>query len=158
MTRTLRPFRLEVFFSKWEFAARYHLCASDMQSMTLTELLQLATPEDAAAWENLHLGYTETYGRPSLRAAIAATYDKVEPADVLVFAGAQEGIYAAAHALLTAPEGGRVQAIAFRAVQSEVDEEDHSGSEAHQQDKSGRAGFIQQIFIAGAERKMREAQ
>jgi hypothetical protein len=31
--RELRPFELEVFFSKWEFTARHHLCASDMQSM-----------------------------------------------------------------------------------------------------------------------------
>ncbi len=118
MTRTLRPFRLEVFFSKWEFAARYHLCASDMQSMTLTELLQLATPEDAAAWENLHLGYTETYGRPSLRAAIAATYDKVEPADGLVFAGAQEGIYAAAHALLTPTDHAITLTPNYQSVES----------------------------------------
>jgi aspartate/methionine/tyrosine aminotransferase len=35
-----------------------------------------------------------------LREAIAATYDHVEPADVLCFAGAEEGIYAAMHALL----------------------------------------------------------
>ena len=33
--RELRAFALEVFFSKWEFTARHHLCASDMQSMTL---------------------------------------------------------------------------------------------------------------------------
>ena len=49
--RPLRPFALEVFFSKWEFTARHHLCASDMQSMTLTELLALADRADRSAWD-----------------------------------------------------------------------------------------------------------
>lgn len=96
----LRPFALEVYFSRWEFTAKHHMCASDMQSMSLNELLAMADEPDRAAWERLHLGYTETFGRPSLRSAIAATYEGVSPAQVLCFAGAQEGIYAAMHALL----------------------------------------------------------
>jgi Aspartate/tyrosine/aromatic aminotransferase len=96
----LPDFRLEKHFSRWEFHARHHLTASDAQSMTLAELLALASDEDRAAFETLHLGYTETYGAPDLRAAIAATYDTREAADILCFAGAEEGVYAAAHALL----------------------------------------------------------
>jgi len=96
----LRPFALEVHFSKWEFTAKYHMCASDMQSMTLTELLSYADDADKRAWEQLHLGYTETLGRPSLREAIASTYESVSTADVLCFAGAQEGIYCAMRAIL----------------------------------------------------------
>ena len=65
--RPLRPFALEVFFSKWEFTARYNLCASDMQSMTLSELLAIADATDRAAWERLYLGYTETWGSPDRR-------------------------------------------------------------------------------------------
>jgi aspartate/methionine/tyrosine aminotransferase len=98
--RPLRPFALEVFFSKWEFTARYNLCASDMQSMTLFELLELADATDRAAWDRLYLGYTETWGLPSLRETIASTYDTVTPGEVLTFVGAQEGIFAAMHALL----------------------------------------------------------
>jgi aspartate/methionine/tyrosine aminotransferase len=98
--RTLRPFALEVFFSKWEFTAKYHMCASDMESMTLSDLLAMAGDADRSAWEHLRLGYTETLGRPSLRSAIAGTYDTVSPDEVLCFAGAQEGVYAAMHALL----------------------------------------------------------
>ena len=41
----MRDFALEVFFSKWEFAARYNLAGSDGENMTLAELLALASPE-----------------------------------------------------------------------------------------------------------------
>jgi aspartate/methionine/tyrosine aminotransferase len=98
--RALRPFALEVFFSKWEFTARHHLCASDMQSMTLSELLALADAEDRAAWDALYLGYTETWGSPGLREAIAGTYESVAASEILTFVGAEEGIFAAMHALL----------------------------------------------------------
>jgi aspartate/methionine/tyrosine aminotransferase len=96
----IRPFALEVYFSKWEFAAKYHMCASDMQSMTLRELLSYADDADRRSWDQLHLGYTETLGRPSLREVIASTYESVSAADVLCFAGAQEGIYCAMQAIL----------------------------------------------------------
>ena len=69
----MRDFALEVHFSKWEFAARYNLTASDAQSISLPELLTMASDEDRRAFENLHLGYTETYGAPALRAEIAKT-------------------------------------------------------------------------------------
>ncbi len=98
--RALRPFALEVFFSKWEFTARHHLCASDMQSMTLSELLALADAGDWAAWDALYLGYTETWGSPGLRDAIAATYESMAASEILTFVGAEEGIFAAMHALL----------------------------------------------------------
>lgn len=97
----LPDFKLETYFSKWEFTARYNLCASDAESLSLTELLALAGPEERAAWDRLHLGYTETYGAPALRAAIAATYDGLAPEDILCFCGAEEGIFAAMHALLS---------------------------------------------------------
>src|SRR5438477_12249480 len=96
----LRPFALEVFLGKWEFTARYHLCASDMQSMTLSELLEMADPTDRAAWDELYLGYTETWGAPALREIIASTYDTLSARNMLTFVGAQEGIFAAMHALL----------------------------------------------------------
>ncbi|HVM83418.1 MAG TPA: aminotransferase class I/II-fold pyridoxal phosphate-dependent enzyme [Candidatus Binatia bacterium] len=98
----LPDFRLETYLGKWEFSARYHMTASDMESVTIAELLALATPADRAAFETLRLGYIETYGTPPLRAAIAETYAGLEAADVLAFAGAEEGIFCAMHALLDA--------------------------------------------------------
>jgi len=98
--RPMRDFALEVHFSRWEFTARYNLAGSDAENLTLSELLALASSDDRAAFENAGLGYTPTWGDPLLRAEIAKTYDTVEPAQVLCFAGAEEAIYAAMHVLL----------------------------------------------------------
>ncbi|MEI2296858.1 pyridoxal phosphate-dependent aminotransferase [Ensifer sp. MJa1] len=97
---TLPDFRLETHFSRWEFNARHHMTASDSQTMTMSHLLALADDEDRAAWETVTLGYTETYGAPALRAAIADTYEGLTAADILCFAGAEEGLYCAMLALL----------------------------------------------------------
>jgi aspartate/methionine/tyrosine aminotransferase len=100
--RALRDFALEVHFSKWEFEARYNLAASDAESFTIEELLALASQEERAAFQRLHLGYTQTRGDPQLREAIAGTYDTCKAADIICFAGAEEAIYVAARTLLQA--------------------------------------------------------
>ena len=41
----LPDFRLETYFSKWEFNARYHMTASDMETLSMQELLDLADDE-----------------------------------------------------------------------------------------------------------------
>ncbi|GAA3568955.1 pyridoxal phosphate-dependent aminotransferase [Kribbella ginsengisoli] len=97
---TLPDFKLETYFSRWEFSARYHLTASDAQTMAVSSLLELADEDGRRRWETLALGYTETRGLPALREEIAGTYDVVVPEDVLCFAGAEEAIYLAMHALL----------------------------------------------------------
>lgn len=100
MASQLPPFRLESYFSRWEFTARYHMCASDVEPLTLAELLAMAEPADRAAWESLDLGYRPPRGSPELRAAIAATYETARATDVMCFAGAEEALFAAMHALL----------------------------------------------------------
>ncbi|MBI3884539.1 MAG: aminotransferase class I/II-fold pyridoxal phosphate-dependent enzyme, partial [Opitutae bacterium] len=92
--------KLEAFFSVWEFKARHHLTASDAQSLTVGELLALAAPRDREAFEQTPLTYTETWGASDLRTEIAATYDSLDAAHILGFAGAEEGLYTAMHALL----------------------------------------------------------
>ncbi|TDQ77679.1 hypothetical protein A8950_3834 [Dongia mobilis] len=96
----LPDFRLETYLGKWEFACRYHMTASDMQTLSLKELLSLAEDADRAAWEELPLHYIEPTGTPALRQAIAASYPGLAPEDVLAFAGAEEGIFCAMHAIL----------------------------------------------------------
>jgi len=95
-----RDFALEVYLSRWEFAAKHHMTASDAQSMPLNELLGYASPTDRVRFNTLHLGYTETFGSPSLRETIATTYDTVNTKDILCFAGAEEAIYVAMKVLL----------------------------------------------------------
>lgn len=97
---TLPDFRLETHFSKWEFKARYHMTASDAEAMSIRDLLAMATPEEREAFEGMWLGYTETFGAPDLREAIAKTYTNQSASDVLCFAGASEGIFAANQVIL----------------------------------------------------------
>ncbi|MEO0910876.1 MAG: aminotransferase class I/II-fold pyridoxal phosphate-dependent enzyme [Pseudomonadota bacterium] len=97
---TLPDFRLETHFSKWEFKAKYHMTASDAESMSMRELLAMATPEDREMFEGMWLGYTETYGAPDLREEIAQSYANQRASDILCFAGASEGIFAANTVLL----------------------------------------------------------
>ncbi len=96
----MRDFGLEVFFSKWEFTADHHMTASDFESMSTRDLLSMASPEDRAGFEELWLGYTETWGAPDLRDLIAGTYDHMKRENILCLAGAGEGLYAIAKVLL----------------------------------------------------------
>ncbi len=89
----LPEFRIEAYFERWEFKARYHLTASDPESMTVSELLALGTDADREALDGLWLGYTPTWGTDALREAIAATYSTVSASDVLVFTGAEEALF-----------------------------------------------------------------
>lgn len=98
----MRDFGLEVFFSKWEFAARHHMTASDVESMSLADLVAMASQEQRSAFDNLWLGYTETWGAPALREAIAGTYDTMKAQNILCHAGAGEGIYVISKILLGA--------------------------------------------------------
>ena len=108
---TLPDFRLETHFAKWEFKAKHHLTASDAQSISLRDLLGMASDADREAFEGMWLGYTETFGAPDLRAAIAQTYARRSADDILCFAGASEGIFAAnavildrdSHAIVVTP-------------------------------------------------------
>jgi aspartate/methionine/tyrosine aminotransferase len=96
----LPDFRLEAYLAQWEFAARYHMTASDAESISLAELLKLAEPSDREAFEQLWLGYLPPAGSEALRDAIASTYTAVSSDNVLAFAGGGEAIYTALHALL----------------------------------------------------------
>jgi aspartate/methionine/tyrosine aminotransferase len=117
MTR-LPDFRLETYFSRWEFTARHHLTASDVQTMTLSELLALADDQDRTAFENLPLGYTETYGDPALREVIAQLYEQADAADVICFAGAEEALYLAMNVLLDAGDHAVVVTPNYQAAET----------------------------------------
>lgn len=87
------------------------MTASDAESMSMRELLALATPEEREAFEGMWLGYTETFGAADLRETIATLYENRSADDVLCFAGASEGIFAAnsvvldkdSHAIVVTP-------------------------------------------------------
>ncbi|MFF8430612.1 aminotransferase class I/II-fold pyridoxal phosphate-dependent enzyme [Streptomyces sp. NPDC016566] len=86
--------------------------------MVLTELLALADDQDRDAFENLSLGYTESYGDPGLREAIAQTYVQVDAADVICFAGAEEALYLAMNVLLGAGDHAVVVTPNYQAAET----------------------------------------
>ncbi len=114
----MRDFGLEVYLSQWEFSAPHHMTASDIESMSVADLLALATPEDRNALEHLWLGYTETWGSPGLRAEIAGTYDTMSPDNVLCLAGAGEGLYAVAKVLLKAGDHALVPTPNYQSAET----------------------------------------
>jgi aspartate/methionine/tyrosine aminotransferase len=94
----IKPFRIEQYFGKYEFTAKYLLSSSDAESRAIQELLDL----EPGAHDRLlkhWCGYTESPGAPDLRQAIAAIYHPLSPDDVLVVAAAEEGIFVLYHAL-----------------------------------------------------------
>jgi aspartate/methionine/tyrosine aminotransferase len=114
----LPDFRLETYFSRWEFTARHSFTSSDAQTMTVGELLALAgVPLETLA--GVDLGYRPTFGDEPFREAVAATYDAVAPTDVLSFAGAQEALFwvlaellrDGGHAVVTVPNYQSLEAV-----------------------------------------------
>ncbi len=99
--QAVRDFQLEMFMSQYEFSVRHFLCGSDAQTMTLRELLDMASEEELEQWSALELNYSETMGSPALRRDIARyCYTRRTDKDIICFAGAEEGVYCAMHALL----------------------------------------------------------
>jgi aspartate/methionine/tyrosine aminotransferase len=96
----IADFALERYFARWEFNARYLLCASDVQGYPMAELLELADEEARALWDGLALGYTESTGHPLLRREIASLYESIEADEVLTFAGAEEAVFCLMNALV----------------------------------------------------------
>lgn len=88
----MNDFKLEVYFTKYEFTAPYLLCQSDCQSMTIEELLQLESDAETQ-FKKSWLGYTEVPGSPELRHEIAKLYTHVDADGILVHVGAQEAIF-----------------------------------------------------------------
>lgn len=119
----LPEFRLETYFSRWEFAARHHLTASDAQTRSVGELLALGTEDQRAEFEALPLGYIPTWGTERLRRAIASTYSRCSADDVLVFAGAEEALFwvlqvflgPGDHAVVTVPNYQSLEAVPLAA-------------------------------------------
>ena len=118
MIDDLPDFRLEGWFSRWEFAAVHTLTASDAQTMSVGELLDLAGL-DLQALAAVDLGYRPTYGSAPLRRAVAAGYTAVEAEDVLAFAGAQEALFwvlaelltGGGHAVVTVPNYQSLESV-----------------------------------------------
>ena len=95
----IAPFRIEEYFGKYEFTAKYLLSSSDAESLTIADLLAFEPCAHDALLKHW-CGYTETPGAPWLRETITALYKEIRPADVFVVAAAEEALFLFYHALL----------------------------------------------------------
>jgi len=95
----IAPFATEHFFAQYEFTTPHQLCNSDCETVTISELLEMAD----ISLDNLgqlSLGYTESLGNPDLRGAIAAAYSGIDADNVVMLGTPVEGIYLIARAAL----------------------------------------------------------
>ena len=101
----LKPFKLERYFDRYEFSARYLLSSSDCDGLSQNELLKSADDETRHLWDNLTLGYKESLGHSLLREEISKLYQGINASDCLVVVP-EEGIYIAISSILQ--KGGHV--------------------------------------------------
>lgn len=80
----VNDFKLEKYFATYEFNTQYLMSISDCDGYSLKYVLDNATVDEMALWDNLTLGYTETSGSPQLRKAICQYYKNVDEENVLV--------------------------------------------------------------------------
>ncbi len=95
----ITPFELERYFAKYEFTSKYLLSSSDCESLSLSEVLQMADAETHYLWENLKLGYTESTGHPLLKKEISKLHTSITPDNINVMVP-EEGIFIAMNCML----------------------------------------------------------
>jgi aspartate/methionine/tyrosine aminotransferase len=95
----ISPFRIEEYFAKYEFTAKYLLSSSDAESRTIADLLSLEPSAHDAFLEHW-CGYTEAPGAPWLRETLTSLYENIRANDILVVAAAEEAIFLFYHSLV----------------------------------------------------------
>ena len=85
-------FKLERYFAKYEFSAKYLMSSSDCESFSLSELLEMSDSQGMALWNNMKLGYTESKGHPVLLEEIAKLYGEMSEEHILATVP-QEGVF-----------------------------------------------------------------
>jgi aspartate/methionine/tyrosine aminotransferase len=95
----INPFKLERYFAKYEFKVKYLLSPSDCESLSMAELLQMASPGSMELWQNLRLGYTESQGHPLLLEEVSRLYQHIPPENAII-AAPEEAIFIAMQTLL----------------------------------------------------------
>ena len=110
----ITPFKLERYFAKYEFSAKYLLSSSDCDGLAVKDLLNMADSECKKLWDDLKLGYTESLGFPLLREEVSKLYQGISKDEVLLFVP-EEGIFVAMNCIL---ESGDHMITTFPGYQS----------------------------------------
>ncbi|MBA7503997.1 Capreomycidine synthase [subsurface metagenome] len=111
----INDFKLEEFFAKYAFSTPYLLCSSDCEPFNVGELLSLDEHSEEEL-KKLWLDYTESQGNPLLREEISKLYENIEPEEVIVLTGAEEGIFIFMNVLLDKADHIIVQYPSFQSL------------------------------------------
>ena len=107
-------FTLEDWFARYKAACPLNITSSDVEPLTLRQVLDDMDGELAGAWSALSLGYGASRGSDLLRAEIASTHVDLEPDQVHCFTGATEAYAAVAAATLGAGDHAVVVTPAYQ--------------------------------------------
>jgi aspartate/methionine/tyrosine aminotransferase len=146
----IKPFRIEHYFAKHEFSARYLLASSDAESRSIQEVLDLE-PGSHERFLKHWCGYTESPGAPSLRAIVAGIYQQIEPNQALIVSSSEEGILLVYHAWLKAGDHVIVETPCFesalelaRSTGAEVSEWRRRSEDSWSHDVEGLTRLVRQ--------------
>lgn len=116
----IQPFLIERFYAKYEFSTPYMLSSSDAESFTIEEILNLDGEQqkenNVDEMLEFSLGYTESQGSPLLREEIAKLYPSLNKEQILVFSGAEEGIFTFMNAVLSEKDHIIVQSPCYQSL------------------------------------------
>tara|TARA_R110001583_G_scaffold123082_1_gene274431 strand:+ start:50678 stop:51808 length:1131 start_codon:yes stop_codon:yes gene_type:complete len=99
----INDFKLERYFAKHEFNAKYLFSSSDCDGYALKYLLENASKNEMDLWEGIKLGYTESEGNPLLRKAILQYY-KIKTIENVVVASPGELNFISMNVLLNSKD------------------------------------------------------
>lgn len=116
MLSVLAPCKLERWYSRYGFRARYNLSGAAAPSLTINQLLDVGGGDARADYLALDLNYGPAEGSPRLRAAIAAHYATLDDGDVQVTTGAAEAIFLVLGALIRPGDEVIVQTPMYPAI------------------------------------------
>lgn len=115
-------FTLERWMTRWELDVDYDIAESGILPMSLADLYELIAPATHERLERaLHempLGYSEARGTIGLRTALADTYARAAPEDILVTTGAIEANFLLFNTLLEPGDHAVVVSPAYQQLQS----------------------------------------
>ncbi|MBN1968554.1 MAG: aminotransferase class I/II-fold pyridoxal phosphate-dependent enzyme [Candidatus Delongbacteria bacterium] len=80
----IRHFKLERYFAKYEFSAKYLLSSSDCDPLSQKEVLSMASNELLSKWERVTLGYSESRGDSFLLKEISKLYKNIADENVVI--------------------------------------------------------------------------
>jgi aspartate/methionine/tyrosine aminotransferase len=85
----IEPFGVEMWMNEWETRCKYNLAETCVESITISELLALASKDqsDLAELLTMKMTYGEIEGSERLRTAIASLYTKQTTSNILVTHG-----------------------------------------------------------------------